>query len=301
MLLNSATELSEGTIVACDARRGLIGRTEHSQPLVWSEKKIEGLRSDIREPVAILASAGLIFVADWRGQRILICDEKFNLIFQIKNSLWSFFQGGDGVRSLVRYLTLKGTFIGSHFLEERQVASPLRLGPLQSVRVLSELVYDRNCIRKKIKKPNGFAFGGYGNNQLLFFTDKDTSSVTAIRIRKTDTPTVLGTVSLEGRLGNLALCGDRLFVCSETTNRIYVLDLELRVVRTIQTPTPPFGAAEFEGAMYFCSYNHVYSLSDEGLISVSDCDGSELHGLFSANGKLYGVDRLNGTLKHVCG
>ena len=317
-LPNSVAVLNEREIVVADGGSNSIKVLSSVTGELVREVGTFGIGEyKFKEPVgAFVAPAGQIFVMDWHNHRVVVLDSRLVYLREFGHFGKTAGAGNlalPNLAALVRSFTAQGSYISSHFSHEPQ-AKPTasRARAIRNMLEGSAYVLRKGLKRRivgdmQIDKPNGAGFSG----DFMFVTSKNFRKVFKLHLgsgqieAQCDSP---GNGRQFGRLGNVCVSqrSNRVFVCDQPNQTIWVLDQELNCLDSIDPDS--LGSAYWPFAMCFLQ-DHVIAVTDNTTFLVVDENRKQVlyrsgpvgepHGIdfCRMSEVLFVADRLNGRVR----
>jgi len=251
-----------------------------------------------KEPVYSTSHGTRAFVCDWQNHRIMVY---VDCVFKNQIGIFGLINEPKIINFLRFLKTFKnnGSFDYSHFNGEgkrKSVSLSISVKNLSTAILYylkNPIILISNLMKENfISKPNGLVLV----NNYLFFTQKDNRCVSCYDLTKNrivkqadNTNELLDF----GRLGQISLFNECLYVCDETNNKIWILDLDLNLIKFVTiTEYNIFSISFNDHYIATCGVN-TFTLFDHSFNKIFESNGDgEYHGVCMTVDKLYVVNRL---------
>lgn len=252
-----------------------------------------------KEPVYSTSVGDLIFSCDWHNHRVVVYKDK---VFEQQIGLYGILNKSKFLNTLrlLRNFKSNGSFNYSHFNDDKNKRSTSLLTYCKNIAesitfyLINPSIFLKNILNETyINKPNGCVC----INDILYFTQKDNHCVTAYDLSSNKIIMQIDNSSENiafGRLGQIEEFNEKLYVCDETNNKVWILNLNLELLESVSITNYSIFSISINsqyivtcGTTSFSLFDHKYNLLFE-----KNGDG-EYHGVCIDSNYFYIVNRLN--------
>lgn len=259
-----------------------------------------------KEPVYAMKYENDIYICDWHNHRITkYTGRKFD------QQIGLFGSGNDGLLKslflLLKSFSIKGSYIRAHFPEIKKNVDESRLEKIAlliqgaTYYAVNPGIFVRN-IRNNIfvNKPNGCAV--FDGN--VVFTQKNNKTISVYdKNKKKLIKNIYNPLrdTYFGRLGQLCVHDELLYVCDESNNIIWVFDVLYKLVdRLSLTSYKIFSISVSDQYIALCGETSFTLLSSDYETLYESSGEGEYHGVSIDGDYLYVVNRLNDRVEKYC-
>lgn len=252
-----------------------------------------------KEPVYSVIKGDLLSVCDWHNHRIVIY-KNYKYLYQIGIPGEDRFNFVRNIYMLFRSMASNGSFVVKHFPESHSSNKLFSLSnfvlslPYVFLNLSSYISKFRN--KEFINKPNGVVI----LENHIYFTQKNSNKVCKFSLITLEIVSEVDYFRDEklGRLGQLYRFDNKLYVCDETNNKVFIFNDDLEPVNSLVLTTYNIFSIWVTKNLIFTCGECSFSIFDHyGRLLFESAGSGEYHGITVDGNNLYVCNRLDNCIE----